>query len=383
MLKLVLWRNKSPFQIWGASIGVFIGLLLLLFAIQVYFDVQVLVQGARDSNVLVLNKIVKTTSERNFSKEDIEDFRKQPFFNAVEVFESNRYEVWADMKQLGFQTMLFFQSVPAKLLETDTSEFVWKGEEDPVPVIMSFDYLTLYNFGFGPSQGLPKVSADLLTTFEFEIGISGNNKRKKLKAYICGFTQNVNSILVPKSFMDYANREYGYMKEKNPSQVIVSTDNPYNNKLEQYLRDHELEISRGGLIGGELKSALYLLVVLVLVIGAIIIGLSLLVFILNFQLLIAQSSADIRLLLELGYKYHDITRTLSKRLVLIFIIIAFSVFGLLYPSKYYLTGGLLEQGYDKLSLWVNPMVVFIGAAFCLLFVWINYLVINRSVKKLA
>ncbi len=80
MLKLVLWRNKSPWQIWGASLGVFIGLLLLLFALQVFFDVQVLARGARDSNVLILNKKVRTTSEKSFSSSEVDEMRKKPFF---------------------------------------------------------------------------------------------------------------------------------------------------------------------------------------------------------------------------------------------------------------------------------------------------------------
>ena len=108
MLKLVLWGNKSPWQIWGASIGVFIGMLLLLFAMQVFFDVQILARGARDSNILILNKRVRTTSEKSFSSAEIYEIRKKPFFKLVEPFESNRYEVWADMKQLGFSTILFF-----------------------------------------------------------------------------------------------------------------------------------------------------------------------------------------------------------------------------------------------------------------------------------
>jgi hypothetical protein len=151
----------------------------------------------------------------------------------------------------------------------------------------------------------------------------------------------------------------------------------------KFLEEKDLEISRGGLIGGELKSALFLLVSLVLMIGAIIIGLSLLVFVLNFQLLIAQSSADIRLLLELGYKQQSITANLSKRLIFIFIIIAVLVFAILYPIKQIMTRGLIVEGYDKLSLFVNPIVVIAGLAFCLLFVWINYMVISRNVKKLA
>lgn len=383
MLQLVLWRNKSRWQIMGASLGVFIGLLLLLFAMQVYFDVQILVRGARDNNLLVLNKKVESILDKGeFSEAEIADLRQQSFFTDVGIFESNRYSVYAAMPQLKMETYLFFQAIPKHFLDVDTTKFTWKGEADKVPVILSADYLTLYNFGFGASQGLPKITVDLLTAFDFDVELSGGGKKKVLKAKIVGLTRNVNSILVPPEFMEYANLEFGRNKDIKTNQVIVSTDNPYNRKLEEYLNTHKLEISRGGLIGGELKSALYLLVALVLLIGGIIIGLSLLVFILNFQLLIAQSSADIRLLIELGYLDKRITGHLSKRLIVIFIFIALFVFGILYPLKYMLTGTLVEQGYE-LSLYVNPIVLATGIGFCLFFVWVNYLVIKRSVRKLA
>jgi hypothetical protein len=383
MLKIVLWKNKSPWQILGASVGVFIGLLLLLFALQVFFDVQILAKGARDSNILILNKKVRTTSEKSFSVAEIEEMRTKPFFKKVEPFESNRYEVWADMKQLGFSTILFFQSISNTFIDTDTTDFQWKEGDEMVPVIMSNDYLTLYNFGFGAGQGLPKISADFISTLDFGITISGNGKKQKLKMYICGFTKNINSILVPPSFMQYANKEFGFQEKKAPNQVAISTDNPYNKNLETFLVEQDLEVSRGGLIGGELKSALYLLVILVLMIGAIIIGLSLLVFVLNFQLLIAQSSADIKLLLELGHKHQRITKALFSRMILIFAVVVLSVFAALLPLKYSITQGLILQGYDNLSTFINPAVMLTGLIFSLLFIWVNFMVINKSVKKLA
>ena len=383
MLKTVLWGNKSPWQILGASVGVFIGLLLLLFALQVYIDVQILAKGARDSNILILNKRVRTTSEKSFSEAEIDEMRKKPFFKKVEPFESNRYEVWADMKQLGFSTLLFFQSIPNTFIDGDISEFKWQEGEELIPVIMSNDYLTLYNFGFGAGQGLPKISADFVSSLEFDIQISSKDKRKKYKMYICGFTKNINSILVPQSFMEYANREYGFQQKKAPTQIAASTDNPYNTNLEKFLKDKDLELSRGGLIGGELKTALNLLVMLVLSIGAIIIGLSLLVFVLNFQLLIAQSSASIKLLLELGYKYQHITKTLYLRLIFIFLIIVILVFSILFPVKYLITIGLVTQGYESLSSFVSSAVLLTGIIFSAVFVWINFVVINRNVKKLA
>jgi hypothetical protein len=348
MLKKVLWSNKSRWQIIGASIGVFVGMLLLLFALQVFLDMQRLMNGARDSNFLVLNKSVKAMGDRGFSEEEIDTIREQPFFNNMGVFTSNHFEVYAKIKRLNIETFLFFQAVPKEFLDIDTTKFKWEPGDESIPIVMSADYLTLYNFGF----------AD--------------------------FSDNVNSILVPKEFMQYANQKYGRKSAANdpPNQVIVSTDNPYHRDLEHFLDQRDYEISRGGLIGGELKSALYLLLGLVLVISIIIIGLSILVFVLNFQLLIEQSSQDIQLLVQIGYQDTSISKQLASRLIRIFLIIFTAVCLCLLPLKYMLSYALVEQGYN-ISLWLSPIVMLVGFLFAFAFVMINRRVIQNSVRKLA
>lgn len=384
MLDRVLWNPKNPWQTIGASLGVFIGLFLLLFAFQTYLDVQVLAQGAQDNNFLIVNKdFAKNKREKLFfSQEEIEQMRQQPFFERVDPFESNTYQVAMSSTRLRFMTLLFFQSVPSDYLGIDTTLFRWKKGGD-LPIVLSSDYLTLYNFGFAPSQGLPKFSAESISLVDFKVTIRGKGRQESFNAYVVGFTPNINSILVPPSFMHYANTMYGDSAEaKEATQVIAATDNPYSLPLEQFLEKEGYELSKGGLIGGELKSTLYLLVSLIVVIGLIIVGLALLVFMLNFQVLVAQASQDIRLLLQLGYRTQTIANSLSKRLLTRFGIVALSVFALLFPIKYSITAAVAEQGYN-LSYFPHVLVLLAGVLLCLLFIFINYRSIKSNVQDLA
>ncbi|MGH1338571.1 MAG: hypothetical protein ACRBFS_20825 [Aureispira sp.] len=384
MLHQVLWKNRSPWQLLGASIGIFIGLFLLLFALQVYLDVQTLTKGARDNNFLVLNKSFEKNynNQLAFSEEDLEEMREQPFFNRVDAFESNTFKVSLTSQRLGFRTLLFFQSLPVSYLDVDTTLFKWKKGE-PLPIVLSSDYLTLYNFGFAPSQGLPKFSAKTISLVDFTVTIAGKGGSERFEAYVAGFTPNVNSILVPPNFMEYANSMYGDEKEaKDPTQLIAATDNPYNVNLEQFLEEKGYELSKGGLIGGELKSSLFILVFLLVAIGLTIVSLALLVFVLNFQVLIAQSSHDIRLLLQLGYLTKDIAATLSNQLLKRFGVVVVAVFALLLPVKYAVTASLAEQGY-QLSFFPHWIVWLVGILLCALFVGINYSSIQKNVQGLA
>jgi hypothetical protein len=384
MLNQVLWKGKSRWQTVSASIGIFIGLFLLLFALQVYLDVQILTKGVKDDNFLVINKVFEKNYGKSleFSQEEFQEVSQQPFFNQVDAFESNEYKVSLSSQEMGFRTLLFFQSLPQEFLGVDTSLFQWK-PGDRIPIVLSSDYLALYNFGFAPSQGLPKFSASTISLVDFKITVMGNGKQESIDGYVCGFTPNVNSILVPKSFMKYSNQKYGEAREvKLPTQLIASTDNPYSVALEEFLEDKGYEISRGGLIGGELKTTLFMLVFLLVAIGMTIVGLAMLVFILNFQVLIAQASNDIQLLIQLGYKDKQITNTLATNLLQLFGLVVLLVFALLIPIKYIISSLITEQGYH-LSYGLHPLVWIVGLLFCTLFVWINLSSIRKNVQNLA
>ena len=84
ILNQLLWSGKNRWQIIGAAIGAFIGLFLLLSALQLYFDLQRLVKGDSSTEQFVLiNKKVNlfnTLGARStFTEEEISDLKIQEF----------------------------------------------------------------------------------------------------------------------------------------------------------------------------------------------------------------------------------------------------------------------------------------------------------------
>ena len=124
------------------------------------------------------------------------------------------------------------------------------------------------------------------------------------------------------------------------------------------------------------------MVFLLVTIGLIIVGLSLLDFMLNFQVLIAQASHDIRLLIQLGYRDQQITQALAKNLLQLFGVVVLAVLVSLVPLKYWLSLQIMEQGY-QLSTILSPLVWITGLLFCILFVGINISSIQKNVRNLA
>ena len=91
---------------------------------------------------------------------------------------------------------------------------------------MPRSYLALYNFGFAQSRGLPKVSDGLVGMIDMSIFIHGNGKSGQYRGKIVGFSNRLNTILVPQSFMDWSNDFYEHGRTEPPSRLIVEVFNP-------------------------------------------------------------------------------------------------------------------------------------------------------------
>jgi len=366
----------------GGVLGLFIGLTLLIFVFQFYLDLQLLLLGARDKNILIVNKQVRGAQAKKFSKEELLSFQNEKFVQDLAPIQSNQFEVWADLSRIGVKSLLFFQSVPNRFLEIDTLQFNWNLSDTTLPIVLSADYLALYNFGFSASQGLPQLSGDILSAVDFEIQVSGNGKQKRYKARIIGFTQQVNSVLVPQKFLAYHNKELGKASEVLPTQLIFTTENPYSNELNQFLEKNEWELSSNGIIGSELKLALFMVLAMVGIISILIIILAILVFVLNFQVLISQKSSNIHLLLQLGYQIRQVSSFFAKRISVILIFTFTSSTAVLVILKYKLSEMLFQQGFKQMDPAPSYLVLlFIGLLFFVILT-INLIFINKNIKKL-
>ena len=236
----------------------------------------------------------------------------------VGVFTANRFKVSASSSMVGFRTALFFEAVEEDFLDVPLDKFYWKEGKNDIPVIISRDYLALYNFGFAPSQGLPPITQNTITKVPVDVTISGRGRTKTFKGKIVGFSDRFNSVLVPQSFMDWANKNYGSTPSKTISRLILKTANPYSKELQTFLSGKNYEVSRGKLIGGQFEILLKLVLGLIAFIGLVLVFLSILLLLLQFELLITHANKDIALLLQLGYQPKRISDFLSKRMLLVF-----------------------------------------------------------------
>ena len=147
-----------------------------------------------------------------FSKDEIKDLKAQPFTKGVGAFTPSLFKVSAGlgMQEAGIRlsTEMFFESVPDEYVDVSLDK--WHFDEDTriIPIIVPRNYLNLYNFGFAQSRSLPKLSEGLMSLVQMDIMMRGNGRVEQYKGNIVGFSNRLNTILVPQSFSRLGQQEF-------------------------------------------------------------------------------------------------------------------------------------------------------------------------------
>jgi hypothetical protein len=107
LLHKILWEGKSKWQVLGAAIGAFIGLLLMLTAVQLYFDLQKLLDGEANPNdqYVQVNKKVNVFNtfgvKSTFTEAEIEEIESQEFVQKNRKFYSESIQSKCDEQDDG------------------------------------------------------------------------------------------------------------------------------------------------------------------------------------------------------------------------------------------------------------------------------------------
>ena len=389
----VLSRNISATQLAGFVLSNFIGLAIVITGIQFYADVRS-IWDKEDSFIkrdyLVVNKKVtssntlgQTTSD--FSLDELEDVRRQPWVRKVGEFESADYYVSAYLNQGGrtMSTSMFFEAIPDEFIDVESGAWSYREGEETVPVIISKDYLTLYNFGFASSSGMPQLTESMLASLPLDLRLSSHDgtRNASLKAKIVGFSNRLNTILVPKDFMDWSNRtlgETGAGNRRNPSRIIIDTNSPGDVAITEYLDGHDLELA-GDKSSSQAAYFLNLIAGLVVGIGAVITVLSFFILLLSVALLMQKNREKLHLLIMLGIDLRRIGKP-YERLTTAVSLLSFvlAIVAMLIFRNIYIRGVEGINGGDNAGVWISLSC---GAVLTILTLIFNVIAIRRKVRN--
>jgi hypothetical protein len=389
MLKKVLFHNQDKTQLAIAVLGSIIGLLFLISSIHYLIRVNEFGKGEEilGPNTMIVQKKVSNSSSLNltktdFSKEEIERFKNEQFVADAQAIICNNFNVLLltdDPYVPKFSSDVFLQTVNSKFLDVPVDRWKWKEGDTIVPIVMPRDFLVMLNT-FMSASGIPQVSEDLAKDIKFKLRISNDSKNDFVIARIVGFTNEIPSLLVPESFMKFANEKYSNGNDSKITNVMISSKEGEFGKMEKFLEERGLESRKSQVVIGKLKSIVSTLFLVLLVISVVTVLVSSLVLIQYMQLLIATNQYQIRTLLRMGYKPIRIILMFTKYLGLTFGIVSIIAFTLFILEKI-VVDNLLEKGGITISHSISLLsMVSVFISFCI-FVSISFLVAKRKIMS--
>lgn len=309
----LLRRHISGAQLGGFFLASLFGMTIVLLGLQFYRDVApVFTEGNSflKKNYIVATRKISTlgslTGKSNtFSTQDMEDLRRQPFTQSVGAFTPSLFNVSAGlgMERTGIRlsTEMFFESLPDKYMDISLDRWRFDPESHVIPIVIPRNYLNLYNFGFAQSRNLPKLSEGLMNLVQMNIRLSGNGLTEVFRGQIIGFSNRLNTILVPQTFMDWANTRYAPGKQPRPSRLIVEVNNPADPAINRYFDEKGYETEGDALDAGKATYFLRLITSVVIGIGLLISLLAFYILMLSIFLLLQKNSEKLHNLLLIGY----------------------------------------------------------------------------------
>ena len=315
----LLKQHISKPQFAGFFLANLVGMLIIMLGIQIYNDATKVFDGKEGfmkEDYLIISKKVSTLGNTifkqstSFRDDELAQLEEQEFVEKVGVFTPSNYKVRAGLNLMGFSQMstdMFFESVPDEFVDTD-KKWGFKEGDHFIPIILPRDYLDLYNFGFAQSKNLPTISEGLATSVTLDITIRGNGKEDHYDGRIVGFTNRLNTLLVPQAFMEWANNTYAPGKKVEKSRTILKVGNPADQNLVKYLQNHNYQTDNSKLKASKTAYILRLCLVVVTAVGVVICLLAFYILMLSIYLLIQKNSNKLEDLMLLGYSPAEVAR---------------------------------------------------------------------------
>lgn len=391
MVWKLLRQHISVSQLAGFFLANLCGMIIVLLGIQFYRDVlPVFTQGDSfiKKDFVILSKKVSTLGaivgkSSTFSAGDIAEIEEQPFTKNVGRFLPSQFKVSAGMGMQGIRmsTDMFFESVPDEFVDVKLDKWKFDPSSDVVPIIIPRNYLNLYNFGFAQSRNLPQLSEGVMGMVNLDIRIMGNGQVKQLKGNIVGFSNRLNTILVPETFINWANAAYGTGEKVEPSRLIVEVNNPTDERIAKFFQQKGYETEGNSLDAGKASWFLKVVIGIVLSVGLLISVLSFYILILSIYLLLQKNSTKLENLLLIGYSPARVARPYQLlTIVLNLVVLALGIVAIMVVRSLYLDTVMNlypDAGSGSvLPAVVTGVIIFIGVSA------LNILIIRRKINAI-
>lgn len=385
----LLRKHISIFELAVFFIANLIGMAVILAGVQIYSDLSPMLTGEKSligNDYMIISRPVERVGGETpkFSAEDIEELRNEEFVKNLGVFASSKFRVDGGIEFKGrrLSTMMFFESVPDSFIDVSSEEWHFEQGDEMIPIILPRNYLNLYNFGFSQTQGLPNITEDMIKRVEIDIRIKGNGYTDNYVGCVVGFSDRLNTILVPMSFMDWANCYYSTEVSSDATRLILEVQNPSAPEVVSYMEEHGYVAEDKP---SESSKALFLLQVCVAIIvgiGAIFSILSIIILTLSIYLLLQKNVNKLENLVLVGHKPMYVAMPyILMTVVLNLSILIIGIIAVIYAQGWYMgyLGGLFG-----VTLETSPAASIIaGVVLTTVITLFNFFIIYRKIAEIS
>jgi hypothetical protein len=396
MEKNISFKTIAPFLNTGNKTGrllgyagLMIGVMLLLCCTQMYINLNnLLKEKSPKKNGYDFISVTKTITNDNmgkdnrFSEADIADFKKQSFITDAAPLIANQFRAKASAGDIiPFSTDLFLETIQNDFLDTLPPSFTWQKGQQDVPVIFSADFLEMYNV-FAPAQGLPQLSETTIGAVNVTIEcITPDGNVVKFIGHIVAVSDRINSVIVPKTFLDWANANFSNLPTQPASRVYLKTTDANSAALQNYLQQKNYRVNKDKTKFGRIKTTLQAIIAGLGGLAILVVLLSVLLFSFYLQLMISKSKDNLQLMLNLGYSHNWLSKTMAKKWIPIYAIII--LFALAFTAIFqYLFQQNFVMGQDSLSPYLHFYVIILALILFVLCIFANYNLVKKQLSKL-
>ncbi|MEX1201689.1 MAG: hypothetical protein WEA59_00485 [Ferruginibacter sp.] len=370
-------------------LGLGIGVLLLLCSMQMFININVLLKDRNPRTtgfdyISITKKITDQNvgHDNSFSTAEITALQSLPFIEDATPLIANKFVVSASGgPALPFTTDIFLEAIKTDFIDTIPPSFTWQPGQAMVPIIISSDYLELYNTVFAPSRDLPQISEGAMGALVMQLECTGVYGTKIFRGNIVALSDRINSVIVPKNFLEWANKNVANISNSNATRVYIKTTDANNVEFLNYLQKNDYQINKDKTKFGRVKQLLQAVVSGLGGFAVLVILLAMMLFSFYLQLMIARSKDNLQLLLALGYSPNWLSKTVAQRWVPIYLLIILVPVLLVQLFQYFFIQQFLH-GSDDLSPFIHWTVLLTSAVLMGFCIYINYQLIRKLLNKL-
>ena len=265
-------------------------------------------------------------------------------------------------------------------MDVKGADWQFREGDDVVPIIISKDYLTLYNFGFASSAGLPQMSENIMSGIPLTLSLSSEDgsRTKRMQGRVVGFSNRLNTILVPESFMQWSNSVLGGKNnDVNPSRLIIDVSSPGDVAIKDYLDENNLEVA-GDKSGSSASYLLKVVIGIVLGVGVVITVLSFFILLLSMSLLMEKNREKLHSLLMLGCPLKEVAAPYVGIVVAASVCACVLAIASVFVMRTYYLGALQGLGAETEGWWSGMLSAIVLTALIIIF---NIVSVRRKVKS--